>query len=77
MNIMDHLRGALRSATMWVNGLVGAGVAALPLLRDEFPQIEQYLDHQVYRWAMGTIVAANIMLRVKTKSSLAGKAPQP
>lgn len=73
MQLLDHLRGALRSATMWVNGMAGAGIAALPVLRDNFPQIEQYLDHQLYRYAMGVIVAANIMLRVKTKSSLADK----
>jgi len=74
MKALDHLRGALRSATMWFNGLAAAGVAALPALRDDFPQIEQYLDHQVYRYAMGALVAANILLRIKTKSSLADKA---
>ena len=44
---MDHLRGALRSLTIWVNGMAAAAVAALPAVRDDFPQIEQYLDHQV------------------------------
>lgn len=77
MQVPDHLRGALRSATMWVNGLAGAVVAALPVLRDDFPQIEQYLDHQVYRYAMGALVAANILLRAKTKASLAAKGVQP
>lgn len=76
MDLINHLRGALRSTTMWVNGLVGVVVAALPTLRDEVPQLEQYLDHQVYRWAMGAIVAANILLRVKTKASLADKGAQ-
>jgi hypothetical protein len=71
--MMDSIRGALRSATMWVNGVAGAGIAALPILRDNFPAMEQYLDHEVYRYAMGAIVAANILLRVKTNSSLADK----
>lgn len=70
---MDHLRGAARSLTMWVNGVAGASIAALPVLRDNFPQLEQYLDHQVYRYAMGALVAANLLLRVKTNSSLADK----
>jgi hypothetical protein len=72
--MMDSLRGALRSLTMWVNGLAATAVAALPTLRDDFPQIEQYLDHQVYRYAMGALIAANILLRMKTTTSLADKA---
>jgi hypothetical protein len=72
--MMDNLRGALRSLTMWVNGLAATAVAALPTLRDDFPQIEQYLDHQVYRYAMGALIAANILLRIKTTTSLADKA---
>lgn len=72
--MMDNLRGALRSLTMWVNGLAATAVAALPTLRDDFPQIEQYLDHQVYRYAMGALIAANILLRMKTTTSLADKA---
>jgi hypothetical protein len=71
--MMDHLRGALRSLTMWVNGAAAAAIAALPMLRDDFPQIEQYLDHQVYRYAMGALVAANILLRIRTSTSLADK----
>lgn len=74
MQVLDHLRGAARSLTMWVNGLAATAVAALPMLRDDFPQIEQYLDHQVYRYAMGALIAANILLRMKTTTSLADKA---
>lgn len=74
MPFLDHLRGAARSLTMWVNGVAATAVAALPTLRDDFPQIEQYLDHQVYRYAMGALIAANILLRMKTTSSLADKA---
>lgn len=77
MKSFDHLRGALRSATMWVNGMAGAFIAALPTLREDFPQLEQYLDHQVYRWAMGALVAANMLLRMKTNRSLADKAAKP
>lgn len=73
---LNHLRGALRSATVWVNGMAGAGIAALPVLRDNFPSMEQYLDHQVYRYAMGGIVAANLLLRMKTSKSLADKGSQ-
>ena len=70
---MDHLRGALRSATIWVNGLAGAGIAALPTLREEFPSLESYLSHDTYHNAMGVLVLANLALRVKTKASLAAK----
>jgi hypothetical protein len=73
MNILDHLRGALRSATVWFNGIAGAAIAAIPILKDEFPAMEQYLSHEVYRLAMGALVAANLLLRVKTNSSLADK----
>lgn len=73
MQILDHLRGALRSATIWFNGLAATVVGGLPILQDSVPALQPYLGPDVYRYAMGGIIAANILLRVKTKTSLAGK----
>jgi hypothetical protein len=72
----DLLRGAVRSLTLWVNGALGSIIIALPVLQANFPALEQYLGHDTYRYAMGAIVAANILLRVKTTSSLQDKGAQ-
>lgn len=73
MNILDHLRGALRSSTIWFNTVAASIVGALPMLQDSIPALQPYLGPNLYRYAMGGIIAANILLRIKTNASLADK----
>lgn len=75
----DTLRGSLRSLTIWFN-TVAAGLLAvlpelLPALADAAPGLQPYLGPDVYRWLMVLIVVGNILLRVRTSTSLADKAP--
>jgi len=74
--MLDHLRGALRSTTIWFNTTAASIVAVLPILQDSIPALQPYLGPDVYRYAMGGIIGANILLRVKTKTSLADKGAQ-
>jgi cytochrome b561 len=75
--MMTTVRGALKSWTVWFNTLAGMAVVSLPTMMETFPQLEGYLSHKTYHFAMGALVAANILLRVKTSVSLARKgAPQ-
>lgn len=69
-----HLRGAVRSWTIWFNGIVAAGWALLPSLQDAFPQLQNYLPVKGYQWAMALIILGNIAMRFRTKTSLAAKA---
>lgn len=75
----NTLRGALRSLTVWFNA-VAAGLLALlpdllPALADAAPSLQPYLGPDVYRWLMVLIVVGNILLRARTSTSLAEKAP--
>lgn len=70
---MNTLRGAWKSWTIRVNALCGMIVAGLPLLQDSVPALQPYIDGNMYRYAMGSIVAANILLRFRTSTCLADK----
>lgn len=67
------LKGSWRSFTIWFNGITGTVIVALPTAQDQFPQLQGYVSSDVYKWAMGAIVVANIALRFKTNADLADK----
>lgn len=69
----NAIRGALRSLTIWVNGLAAAALAAAPVLQDSFPALQPYLGPDAYKYGMGAIVLANVLLRIRTSTSLADK----
>ena len=75
----DTLRGSLRSLTVWFNaaaaGLLAVLPELLPALADAAPSLQPYLGPDVYRYLMLAIVVGNIVLRVRTSTSLADKAP--
>lgn len=71
--IKRRIRGCKRSLTVWFNGAMAAAVLMLPVAQDAFPQMQTYLGADLYRWMMGVIVAANILLRFKTTVDLAEK----
>jgi hypothetical protein len=75
--MMNKLRGALRSATMWVNGLF---LAAYPFagdivlaVRENLPGLAEYLPANIYQAVGLAVVIFNIYQRTRTKESLAEK----
>lgn len=74
--IKAYLKGALKSWTVWFNSVVGVGTAALPILQDSFPQLQDYLPAHMYHYGIGLLAVGNIILRIKTGVSLAQKGQQ-
>jgi hypothetical protein len=72
-----HLRGAVRSWTIWFNGVIAAGLALLPSLQDWFPSLQGYVPAKAYQYATVVILVGNFALRFKTNKSLAEKVLQP
>jgi hypothetical protein len=65
--------GARKSFTIWFNTLAGAVLFNMPMLQMSFPQMQDYLPHNIYQYSMGLIVVVNIFLRFKTNDSLENK----
>lgn len=79
MNLERKLRGALRSMTMWFNGLL---LAAWPFaeqivggMREYMPELQPYLPADVFKWVGLAVVVLNIALRVRTTRALDEKVP--
>lgn len=71
--MIDKLKNAWRSWTIWFNGVMALAIPAMPTLADQIPQLQPYLTPTLYQWLGGLVVAANILLRFKTNKSLADK----
>lgn len=74
------IRGALRSVTVWVNGML---LAAWPFadqiiqgVRDNLPALQPYLPEDVFRNVGLAVVIFNIYQRARTSKSLAEKGSQ-
>ena len=70
---IDKLLNCWRSWTIWINGIFTVILLELPDLQSSFPQIQGYLPDNFYKYAMGFIIGANIILRFKTAQDLANK----
>ena len=77
---MDKLRGALRSMTMWINGIF---LALFPFadqmvqgIHDNLPDLGQYLPANIFKAVGIAVVLFNIYQRTRTKQSLAEKGQQ-
>lgn len=77
MNFTTKLRGALRSATMWVNGLF---LAAYPFadqivqgVNEYLPALQPYLPENVFKGVGLAVILFNIYQRTRTSKSLAEK----
>lgn len=73
-NFVAKLHGAKRSFTICINSIFAVIVIILPEAQLSFPAMQSYLPHDVYRWLMGVIIAANLVLRFKTVADLKDKA---
>jgi len=72
--MIDHLKGAWRSMTIWFNVLFGAFVVNFDAVRDSLPQIQPYMTSALYNKLMLAAIIVNIALRFKTNQSLVSKA---
>lgn len=70
---MDHLRNAWKSLTIWFNGLAGLLLGMADTLKDYLPFAQSYVTADILKYAAIGIVVVNVLLRFKTKSSLADK----
>jgi len=59
--------------TIWANGVFGVLLVGLPGLQESLPQLQNYMPADLFRYAMGVVIAANILLRFKTNKDLASK----
>jgi hypothetical protein len=71
--MFDRIKGAGRSAVIWLNGIMLAAFPLVEMAKDALPDLGQYLAPGVYKWVGLFVVVANIALRFKTSKSLADK----
>jgi hypothetical protein len=67
---LDKLKGALRSLTVWFNGVAMAALAGLPMLQDMLPQLQPYVPPGIYQHGMLVVIVGNILLRFRTSTPL-------
>lgn len=71
--MLDHLKGAWRSMTIWFNVVFGAFITNFDAIRDNLPQIQPYLTPGMFGKLMVIAFVVNVLLRFKTNQSLADK----
>lgn len=75
--LMTKLRGALRSATIWVNGLLLAALpfadSLAPAMVEYLPELAPYLPADMYKALAVAGVLFNIYQRARTTMSLEEK----
>ena len=74
---MDKLRGALKSVTIWVNGVFltvfSFSDQIMQGMHDSLPDLSQYLPANVFKVVGIAVVLFNLYQRTRTKQSLADK----
>ena len=68
-----HLKGSIKSWTIWFNGLSLAVISSLPVLQEQLPQLKDYISDGDYKRAALVLIVGNAILRIKTNRSLAEK----
>lgn len=72
-SFMKQLQNSWKSWTIWVNGIAGAFLAGLPMLQETLPQLQAYVSADLFKYAMASVITANLLLRFKTKTALGDK----
>ncbi len=74
------LKGSRKSLTMWFNTVVGLITSVMVFLpdviqtvTDNLPQLQPYLGPEAYKKLVFFLLVGNMVLRIKTKGSLADK----
>lgn len=75
--MMDKLRGAMKSVTIWVN-LIFAGVISnadsiVSGLHSALPDLSQYLPTNIFKVIGVLLIVFNLYQRTRTNQSLADK----
>lgn len=71
--MIDKLKGALRSFTVWFNGMLLLGLPVFEALKQSLPDLQTYLPDNVYKTVGVVVVLGNIALRFRTTTDLAAK----
>lgn len=71
--MLENLKKAHKSITIWFNSVMGLAVVLLPLAQDQLPQLQSYVPANVYQFAMGALIVGNILLRFRTVVALKDK----
>lgn len=72
-NLKAKLANMYKSLTIWVNGVLLAAVPMIGPIKENLPDIGQYLTPELFKYVGIAVVVANILLRFKTDKSLADK----
>lgn len=72
-DIISHLRGALKSLTVWFAGLLAIAPDALLMTQANFPTIAPFIPEALQSRTMQVIALLILLLRIKTTASLADK----
>lgn len=71
--VLAHTKGAVRSWTIWANGVVLSLVLAAPLLQDFLPTIKPFLNETGFERLTMLVLVLNLVLRIKTNKPLSAK----
>ena len=74
---MDQLRGAMRSVTIWVNGIfaliLGSADQITAGIHDALPDLSQYLPTNIFKAIGIALIVFNLYQRTRTTKSLTDK----
>lgn len=68
-----RIQGAVRSITIWINGVALAAIPLYESFKDHFTQLQPYMTDANYRKLAMCIIVGNIILRFRTTKDLANK----
>lgn len=71
--LIQKLKGAKRSLTIWFNGVVSSVALLLPELVAFLPQIKEYLPTNFYGHLLVIALVGNFLIRFRTSSALEDK----
>lgn len=64
------LAGAIKSCTIWFNGIMAMLPSALDYATTQLPLLNSYLPQRLYAWIFVTTILGNMALRFKTNKPL-------
>lgn len=71
--LLAKAKGALKSLTVWFNGLMAGAIPALQYLSDTYDSVRATLPDHMGTYVMYGMIAANVLLRFRTKKPLEEK----
>ena len=71
--MIENLTGAMKSLTIWFNGILLGILPLLDMILESMPQLHDYLPDNIYKMVGVIAVVGNIVLRFKTNQPLKDK----